>query len=290
MEIKWLEDFICLYQFRSFRRSADQRAVSQSAFSRRIKALEDWIGADLIDRSSYPVQLTRAGNEFVDIAKQITASAYQAKADASSLHRTPTDRLIIATHPSLAVSFVPEFLRNLEWPTIRPVYKIRNDLKTAEDYLASLELGTCDYLICFQHEILNFHPEKHSFISKHLKEELLIPVISPSIKKNYSKQEIPLVQYSAYTNLGKIVTHSINTKLKSQSFRIVAEASVAETIKAMVINGHGIAWLPESYIEKELEDKSLKIYTKLDSIKINLQIIRYKTLHKQAEFVWNQIN
>ena len=44
MELKWLEDFASIVETRSFSRSAQLRHVSQPAFSRRIRALEDWLG------------------------------------------------------------------------------------------------------------------------------------------------------------------------------------------------------------------------------------------------------
>ena len=132
MDIKWLEDFICLNEQKSFRRSASKRFVSQSAFSRRIKALEDWLGADLVDRTSYPVKLTHAGTEFVDMAQQIISAVYKAKSDISTLQRNPAKDLIIATHPSLAVTLVPQFLHTLEWPVQHLKYQIRNDLMSAE--------------------------------------------------------------------------------------------------------------------------------------------------------------
>ena len=61
METKWLEDFVSLAETRSFSRSAQLRHVTQPAFSRRIQSLEAWAGTDLVDRSSYPTQLTPAG-------------------------------------------------------------------------------------------------------------------------------------------------------------------------------------------------------------------------------------
>ena len=61
METKWLEDFVSLAETRSFSRSAQLRHVTQPAFSRRIQALEAWAGIDLVDRSSYPTRLTKAG-------------------------------------------------------------------------------------------------------------------------------------------------------------------------------------------------------------------------------------
>lgn len=44
MELKWLEDFTALANTLSFSRAAEVRNVTQSAFSRRIKQLEMWLG------------------------------------------------------------------------------------------------------------------------------------------------------------------------------------------------------------------------------------------------------
>ena len=57
MELKWLEDFLSLARTGNFSRSAEERHVTQSAFSRRIQALELWLGVSLIDRSNYPTTL-----------------------------------------------------------------------------------------------------------------------------------------------------------------------------------------------------------------------------------------
>ena len=58
MESKWREDFLSVARTGNFSKSAAERHVTQSAFSRRIKALEQWVGVALIDRSSYPTRLT----------------------------------------------------------------------------------------------------------------------------------------------------------------------------------------------------------------------------------------
>jgi DNA-binding transcriptional LysR family regulator len=44
MDLDWLKDFLVLAEKRNFSRAADARNVTQPAFSRRIRALEDWIG------------------------------------------------------------------------------------------------------------------------------------------------------------------------------------------------------------------------------------------------------
>ena len=65
VEIKWLEDFVSLANTRSFSKSAIERSVTQSAFSRRIRALEEWLGVVLFDRTALPVRLTAQGEQFL---------------------------------------------------------------------------------------------------------------------------------------------------------------------------------------------------------------------------------
>jgi LysR family transcriptional regulator, hypochlorite-specific transcription factor HypT len=51
VELAWLEDFIDIVGTRNFSAAAAARNISQSAFSRRIKLLEAWLGTKLLDRS-----------------------------------------------------------------------------------------------------------------------------------------------------------------------------------------------------------------------------------------------
>ena len=76
MDLKWLEDLLVLLETKSFTRSAAIRHVTQPAFSRRIRLLEDWLGVALVDRSTRPISvLTRAqafNEELGDIVRPLT--------------------------------------------------------------------------------------------------------------------------------------------------------------------------------------------------------------------------
>jgi DNA-binding transcriptional LysR family regulator len=71
METKWLEDFISLVETKNFSRSAQLRHVTQPAFSRRIRSLENWLGTDLIDRTTFPTRVTPAGMVFYEQALEM---------------------------------------------------------------------------------------------------------------------------------------------------------------------------------------------------------------------------
>uniref|UniRef100_UPI00301D902F LysR family transcriptional regulator n=4 Tax=Enterobacteriaceae TaxID=543 RepID=UPI00301D902F len=64
IETKWLYDFLTLEACRHFSQAAEERNLSQPAFSRRIKALESAVGVLLFDRTTSPLQLTEEGKLF----------------------------------------------------------------------------------------------------------------------------------------------------------------------------------------------------------------------------------
>ena len=97
LDLIWLEDFLALADTRSFSRAAEARGVTQSAFSRRIRALEDWLGAGLVSRDSHPVALTDEGRQFRETAEEVLrmlstsrdAFRHRATAPTSACRRSP---------------------------------------------------------------------------------------------------------------------------------------------------------------------------------------------------------
>ena len=61
MNLSWLEDFQALAESGNFSRAAEQRHMTQPAFSRRVRALEEWLGVALFDRSTQRVYLAQTG-------------------------------------------------------------------------------------------------------------------------------------------------------------------------------------------------------------------------------------
>lgn len=71
MDLRALSDFLCLAETRNFREAAEMRNITVSGLSRRIKALEQWVGAELVDRGASPIALTEAGEEVRRLAVEI---------------------------------------------------------------------------------------------------------------------------------------------------------------------------------------------------------------------------
>ena len=65
MDTEWLKDFEVLCAQKNFSRAAEERNVSQPAFSRRIRSLEEEVGVRLINRQTLPLSPTPAGEVFL---------------------------------------------------------------------------------------------------------------------------------------------------------------------------------------------------------------------------------
>ena len=92
LNLSWLEDFLALAASGNFSRAADERHMTQPAFSRRIKALETWVGAELFDRRNQPATLTDTGQWFSGIATDMLAKAAKIPGEARAFSEANAKR------------------------------------------------------------------------------------------------------------------------------------------------------------------------------------------------------
>lgn len=71
MNINQLKYFIAMAEYKSFTKAANQYYISQTAITQQIRALEEHMEVQLIDRTRRPISLTPAGNVFLHEAKAI---------------------------------------------------------------------------------------------------------------------------------------------------------------------------------------------------------------------------
>jgi len=77
VETKWLKDFLVLCDTLSFSKASKLRFVTQPAFSRRIKSLENNINCQLFNRDKHPIELTEQGVIFKTIASKFLTELEQ---------------------------------------------------------------------------------------------------------------------------------------------------------------------------------------------------------------------
>lgn len=257
METKWLEDFVSLAETRSFSRSAQLRHVTQPAFSRRIQALEAWAGIDLVDRSSYPTRLTPAGKTLYDQALEILQALQSARSMVRAHGSAGRDMVSFAVPHTLAFTFFPAWVSELH-EKFGP-FKSRLIALNVHDAVMRLVEGGCDLLVTYHHpsQPLQLSSDRYDMVV--LGQERLSPYSKPDAQgrplhplPGSPEQPLPLLGYAPGAYLARVTEQLLKDVGQPVHLDRVYETDMAEGLKAMVLEGHGLAFLPQSAVEKEL--------------------------------------
>lgn len=281
METKWLEDFVSLAETRSFSRSAQLRHVTQPAFSRRIQSLEAWAGIALVDRTSYPTHLTPAGESFLAQATEIL-SALQATRNMMRSHQVSgQDTIEFAVPHTLAFAFFPHWLMDLR----RSFGAIKSKLSALNVHDAVLRLtdGGCDLLIAYHHaeHPLQLAADRYDMLS--LGQETIAPFAradaqgEPIFRLPGSPQRrVPFLAFAVGAYMAQLVSQILRQAGTPTYLDAVYETDMAESLKAMAIEGHGLAFLPASSVRKELHERRLASAAPAGAYELAMEVRIYR--------------
>ena len=262
METKWLEDFVSLAETRSFSRSAQLRHVTQPAFSRRIQALEAWAGTDLVDRSSYPTRLTPAGQTLYAQSLEMLQALQSTRAMLRGYSTAAQDVIEFAVPHTLAFTFFPVWVSSLR-EKFGPI-KSRLIALNVHDAVMRLMEGGCDLLIAYHHasQPLQLDADRYEMVV--LGKEVLAPYCKsdssgqPLFKlPGRAGQPLPYLGYAPGAYLGRVADLILKQAGTAIHLDRVYETDMAEGLKVMALEGHGVAFLPHSAVKKELRSRRL---------------------------------
>jgi len=262
MEAKYLEDLLCLARTGSFSASAVERNVTQPAFSRRIKALEEWVGVALIDRSTYPTRLTAAGATFLEAVRAAQTSLQTARQELRQAARADRQLLRIATQHSLASGFLARWLATLTFPIHDLLIRVQADNR--HDCVRGLEDGNVDLLVCYTHPDLPLQLDPERYSSLVVASDTLVPVSRPAADgrpqhplRGEGGRPVAWLSYTPEAFLGQCVAHVLRRADPPLAVHGILESALVETLRAAALAGMGVAWLPASLIAGDLNSKAL---------------------------------
>ena len=283
METKWLEDFVSLAETRSFSRSAQLRHVTQPAFSRRIQSLEAWAGTDLVDRSSYPTRLTPAGETLYSQSLEVLQALQSTRAMLRGHTAAGKDVIEFAVPHTLAFTFFPAWVSGLR-ESFGPI-KSRLIALNVHDAVMRLVEGSCDLLIAYHHPSQPYQLDADRYEMVSLGEEVMAPYVKPDADgaplyrlPGRMGQTLPYLAYAPGAYLGQMVELILKQSGTAIHFDRVYETDMAEGLKAMALEGHGIAFLPYSAVKKDLRAKKLvsAVPADLNGLQITMDVRAYR--------------
>lgn len=258
MNLSWLEDFLALAAAGSFSRAAEARHMTQPAFSRRIRALEEWLGVVLVDRGTHPATLTETGAWFRNVAREILARVARVPDEARAVDAATSATLRFAATHALSLHFMPQWLRGLESRTpVGPIQLASDVLQQCESWMQN---GRVQFLLSHAHADAPGRLPPQEYPSVQVGADVLMPVCVPgrsgkpkwNLAGKRAAGPLPILAYSAESGLGRLVGTLCADALDQAGGKPVFTAHLATVLKSMALDGRGIAWLPESLIEDEL--------------------------------------
>ncbi|MEM8636835.1 MAG: LysR family transcriptional regulator [Pseudomonadota bacterium] len=262
MELKWLEDLVSVVEKGHFARAAEARNITQSAFSRRIKALEIWAGTELLDRSQHPVTLTSAGRNFISHAQDIIRLANEARNETMGFSRLAETGVTIACLHTLALFRVPAMVADLKGSIGKIEATIIAETRTVEEYLESLYSGASDFFICYRHPAFSFDIDPKQFPRLDIGSDRVLPYIR---REDFTDDllsktgpTIPYLEYAGTSFMSRVVDHTVRQFPFRKRLKSVYRGTLAESLCTAAISGLGMAWLPESVVASNPRSNALR--------------------------------
>ncbi|GGX79095.1 LysR family transcriptional regulator [Litchfieldella qijiaojingensis] len=298
MEIRWLEDFIALARTRHFSRAADEQNVTQPTFSRRIKLLEEEMGATLVNRQTLPLSLTPAGEEFLRLCEQVTERVRLTRERLHRLVEEQAQRVLLAAPQSLLSYLLPDWLATYDLQELVVPY-LRATSWLLPDYFQALERGECDLALCYWPvERCELELDTSAFHYQVIGKELLVPVSVADdsgrprfVLPGSRRSPLPLMAYHPRGLLNAAITAHLARQPDATHFNVVNESIQTTNVKELIGLGYGVGWLPQRVAQKALDDGRLVRAGEVRwNVPLEIRLYRHRNRqHSGLEALWERL-
>lgn len=257
MNSKQLQYAVELSNILNVSQTAEKLNITQPALSKQILSLEKELGVTLFDRSTTPLKLTRAGEQFISEAKEILFKEEHLKHLMEDFKTGDKGRLAIGISPFRASFFIADIIKKLqqEYSNLQVVL--------VEEKSAELQKLAIDGLVDFS--IINLPVDEAMLDLIELEPEPIVLALTKSflnLIKNYKNQKeidlkdcenIPFIALSKNQELRKLfdklcITCDFSPNITTEVVGITTAWNLAKA-------GIGAAVLPLRFVEgNQLEE------------------------------------
>jgi DNA-binding transcriptional LysR family regulator len=252
MELHTLQVFATVVAERSFSRAAEKLYRTQPAVSLAVQRLETELGDKLIERDlrgAKDLVLTEAGRTVYDYARRFANLADELRDALAELRDLSAGRLVIGANESSTLYLLPHIERyRARHPKIKvQVRRSRSSRIPTELLEGELELGVASY-----------DPGDDRLATKVIYTDALAFIVSP-------RHRLARRRTVSITELGKetFIAHNVVSpyrELVLREFRrhkvplnMDVEMPTLETIRRLVQDGEGVAFLPRMCVQQDVE-------------------------------------
>lgn len=259
MTLKQLEVFLAVADSHSFSKGGEAVSLAQSTASQHLRALEEELGARLLDRSATRVTLTEVGRLFYDHAARICRQCAEARDAVRRFQGLEQATLRLGGSTIPAACLIPDLLGRFsaEWPGVRLELQqadTREVIRLVHDDQVELAIvgGRCDEEgLCFRELLAD--------------RILLVAAAASPLPSTVSLQQLaalPLVQREPGSGTRTAVEAALQKAgFDPRGLRVTAQLGSSEAIRRAVLGGAGCAFLSAAAINRELSEGLLRQVT-----------------------------
>ncbi len=294
MRLEWLEDILAVLKTGSFIRAAEQRFLSQPAFSRRIKLIENSVGVELFDRTRKPAQLKSSVIDQQQNIQDLVARLSELRRELKRQDRATQNRIVIASQHAITTSVVPAVVKKL---STSPDISIRLQSANRGECYALLMTRRADLILIHQSGNEQFTALEGFMEQCDLGQERFIPVCATGeldrLNEDFANGEVQVIVYPGDEFLGQVMNREIFANIwGTTGIRKKAETALTFAALQLALAGVGVAWVPHSLALGELANKRLtELSHMLPSCKLSVAAIRLNDTQSPAkDLVWQVIS
>lgn len=259
--IKQLEYFLTVARASSFRGAAEQLGLSQPALTVQIAALEELLGMQLFDRSRAGTLLSPAGRELLPLAREILDHFQQLEELSATGRQEMAGTMRLGVSPTIGPYLLPRVLPVLHqrFPLLR--LHIQEDVPRKLE--AGLEGGDYDMIL--------------TVLPTNAGSNRVRPLFTETIRAVFrtdhplaKKQKLRGRDLHQHAVLCIDDTHHLHRQLVALTDKYGAhllrqqEANTLSSMRLMAMMGMGIAFLPELFLQAELNQSESLMSAKLE--------------------------
>jgi LysR family transcriptional regulator, low CO2-responsive transcriptional regulator len=273
MDFDQLEIFLEVARLSSFSRAAEKRFRTQPAISSQIRALEEEVGARLLDRSGGRVSVTAAGKLFFKYAEETIERRKTILIEIAETERVPRGEIVVGANEGTCLHILPEVFAQFkrDYPNVSVSIK-RSDYARILD---SILENAVDF------GFVSLPVNDNRLEAQMIHRDLLVAITAPkhplAARKSATAAEIaayPLVLPKIGHTRDALDSLFYDHHMKPN---VAMELDSSELLKRFVAAGVGVGFIARSNIEEDIRAKALVAITLADvQIRRDLALVSRK--------------
>jgi DNA-binding transcriptional LysR family regulator len=240
--------FLKVAELGSVSRAAQALHLSQPAVSKQLRALEQALGARLLERSGRGVKLTPEGALVADYGRQSAALLDDCERALRELGTEQAGSLVLGAGATTCIFQLPRWLRQLRAERPSVDVTVRTGTSSVIEALVlerEVDLG-----------LLTSPVGSRALQERVLFREEIVLVVARDFDQPRELEALPLILFPRSTGFRAYLDQKVGAARLAR--RVKMETDSVEAIKSFVASGLGASFLPRSAVANELAARALR--------------------------------